>query len=58
MDYDRFITIVDRATGVSREAAERAMRATLQTLADRISKEEGLQNPGMRRQVDHRILSV
>lgn len=42
MDYDRFITIVDRATGVSREAAERATRATLQTLADRISKEEAL----------------
>jgi hypothetical protein len=42
MDYDRFITIVERATGVSREAAERATRATLQTLADRISKEEAL----------------
>jgi uncharacterized protein (DUF2267 family) len=33
MDYDRFITIVERATGVSREAAERATRATLQTWA-------------------------
>jgi hypothetical protein len=42
MDSDRFITIVERATGVSREAAERATRATLQTLADRISKVEAL----------------
>jgi uncharacterized protein (DUF2267 family) len=42
MDYDRFITTVERATGVWRGAAERATRATLQTLADRISKEEAL----------------
>jgi uncharacterized protein (DUF2267 family) len=37
MDYQRFITVVERAAAVGRGAAERATRATLQTLAERIS---------------------
>lgn len=37
MDYDRFLSIVHQHTGIGRAAAERATRATLSTLADRLS---------------------
>jgi uncharacterized protein (DUF2267 family) len=37
MDYRGFITTVERETDASREEAERATRATLETLAERIS---------------------
>jgi uncharacterized protein (DUF2267 family) len=41
--YERFITIVEHKGGIStREEAERAARATLQTLAERIAKGEAL----------------
>jgi uncharacterized protein (DUF2267 family) len=36
-DYDRFITMVVRGTGVDRPAAERATRATIETLFERLS---------------------
>jgi uncharacterized protein (DUF2267 family) len=39
-DYERFITTVQQKASLSREAAERAARATLQTLAERISQGE------------------
>jgi uncharacterized protein (DUF2267 family) len=38
MDYEEFITIVGEAGGASREEAEHATRATLQTLAERIDR--------------------
>jgi uncharacterized protein (DUF2267 family) len=37
MDYDGFITTVQQEAAISREEAERAVRATLQTLAERVS---------------------
>jgi uncharacterized protein (DUF2267 family) len=41
MDYEEIIEIVQQASGgLSREAAERAAQATLQTLADRLSRDE------------------
>ena len=42
MDHSGFLTIVQRATGDDRDAAERAIRAVLATLADRLSKAEAL----------------
>jgi uncharacterized protein (DUF2267 family) len=43
VDYTRFITIVARMAGVGHEDAENAARATLQTLAERISQGEARQ---------------
>jgi uncharacterized protein (DUF2267 family) len=40
MDYDEFVTTVERMTGESREAAERATSATLGILAERIGADE------------------
>jgi uncharacterized protein (DUF2267 family) len=40
MDHDTFIDLVAAHAGIDREAADRAVRATLQTLAARISREE------------------
>ncbi|GAA3823915.1 hypothetical protein GCM10022226_50620 [Sphaerisporangium flaviroseum] len=37
MDYDRFLSIIQREAGVDRQAAEAAARATLRTLAERLS---------------------
>src|SRR2546423_9481935 len=37
MDYQRFLAIVEGAAAIPRESAERAVRATLQTLAERIA---------------------
>jgi uncharacterized protein (DUF2267 family) len=42
MDYEGFITTVERAAHIGREDAERATRATLETLAERIAKGEAL----------------
>jgi uncharacterized protein (DUF2267 family) len=39
-DYERFITTVQQKASLSREAAERAARATLLTLAERLSQGE------------------
>jgi uncharacterized protein (DUF2267 family) len=38
MDYDRFLGIVELAAGLSRDDARRATSATLETLAERISR--------------------
>lgn len=40
LTYDQFVTIVEQAARVGREQAERAIRATLQTLAERIDAGE------------------
>jgi uncharacterized protein (DUF2267 family) len=40
MDYEHFVTLVEQDLGVGRERAERAIRATLQTLAERIAAGE------------------
>ena len=41
MDYEEIIGIIRQAAGgISREASERAAQATLQTLADRLSRDE------------------
>jgi uncharacterized protein (DUF2267 family) len=40
MDYEQFVTLVEQAMGAGRERAERAIRATLQTLAERIASGE------------------
>jgi uncharacterized protein (DUF2267 family) len=41
MDYEEIIEVIRQAAGgISREAAERAAQATLQTLADRLSRDE------------------
>jgi uncharacterized protein (DUF2267 family) len=37
VDYEAFLAAVERDAGTSRELAERAVRATLQTLAERLS---------------------
>src|SRR4051812_49591825 len=39
-EYEHFIVTVQQKAGISRDAAERATQATLQTLADRLSKGE------------------
>jgi uncharacterized protein (DUF2267 family) len=39
-DYDEFIAMVERGAGISRGEAERAVHATLQTLAERLSRGE------------------
>jgi uncharacterized protein (DUF2267 family) len=39
-DYDRFVATVQQKAALSREAAERAAHATLQTLAERLSQGE------------------
>ncbi|MFL5953971.1 MAG: DUF2267 domain-containing protein [Gaiellaceae bacterium] len=43
MDYETFISIVEHDTGVSREEAERAVQATLRTLAERLTSGEARQ---------------
>jgi uncharacterized protein (DUF2267 family) len=43
MDHASFIAIVEPATGKDREAAERAIRATLETLGERIDRDEARQ---------------
>jgi uncharacterized protein (DUF2267 family)/HSP20 family molecular chaperone IbpA len=43
MNYDEFLSLVGRQTGLSEEAAERAVRATLVTLAERLSSGEARQ---------------
>jgi uncharacterized protein (DUF2267 family) len=43
MDHEDFMTIVEPEAGVDREGAERAVRATLQTLGERIDREEARQ---------------
>jgi uncharacterized protein (DUF2267 family) len=40
MEYERFVTLVGQGTGAGRERAERAIHATLQTLAERIAAGE------------------
>jgi uncharacterized protein (DUF2267 family) len=40
MDYERFIAVVEQHAGIGHERARRAARATLETLAERISKGE------------------
>jgi uncharacterized protein (DUF2267 family) len=40
MEYEQIIQAVEQAGGLSREAAERAAQATLQTLADRLPRGE------------------
>ena len=40
MDVERFLTIVEGAAGTTRDSSERAARATLQTLAERIDAGE------------------
>jgi uncharacterized protein (DUF2267 family) len=37
-DYERFIAIVEQKAGLGRDAAERVARATLETLAERLSR--------------------
>jgi uncharacterized protein (DUF2267 family) len=41
--YEAYMTIVEQAAGTEREQAEQAMRATLQTLGERIDREEARQ---------------
>src|SRR4051812_14951543 len=43
MDHDTFIDRVAREAAVDREAAERAVRATLETLGERIDRNEARQ---------------
>jgi uncharacterized protein (DUF2267 family) len=38
MDYQRFLSIVQREASIDREAAERAARATLETLSERLTE--------------------
>jgi uncharacterized protein (DUF2267 family) len=40
MDYEEFLTVVEQSARIGREDAERAVRATLQTLAERIARGE------------------
>jgi uncharacterized protein (DUF2267 family) len=40
VEYERFLSIVEQDTGLGRDAARQATRATLQTLAERISRGE------------------
>jgi uncharacterized protein (DUF2267 family) len=41
MDYEQFVTLAEQDLGIGRERAERAIRATLQTLAERIRRRRG-----------------
>jgi uncharacterized protein (DUF2267 family) len=43
MDYDGFLSIVERGAAADREEAIRASRETLQTLAERLSKGEAIE---------------
>jgi uncharacterized protein (DUF2267 family) len=43
MDYERFIDVVATVAALDRDGAERASRATLQTLGERIDREEARQ---------------
>jgi uncharacterized protein (DUF2267 family) len=43
MDYDQFVTTVEQALDIGRSRAERAIQATLQTVAERIGKGEARQ---------------
>jgi uncharacterized protein (DUF2267 family) len=43
MDHDTFLDLVAREAGLDREHAERAARATLETLGERIDREEARQ---------------
>jgi uncharacterized protein (DUF2267 family) len=43
IDSDQFLTIVQEAAGISREEAERATRATLEVLGERIDAGEARQ---------------
>jgi uncharacterized protein (DUF2267 family) len=43
MDHEKFIDLVAAEAGVDRDGAERAVHATLQTLAERIDREEARQ---------------
>jgi uncharacterized protein (DUF2267 family) len=40
MDYEAFVTTVARMAGIDRASAERAGYATLQTVAERVTREE------------------
>ena len=40
MDYERFLATVEQATGVGRQAARQATRATLETLEERAVLDE------------------
>ena len=40
MDHESFVRIVEGALGTSRDDAERAVRATLQTLAEHLDRGE------------------
>ena len=42
MDHDAFVDTVMQAAGIDHEEAERAVRATLTTLAERISAWAGI----------------
>lgn len=46
MDYDEFLSLVERQTGLGRAGAERASRAALATLAERISRGQARQLAG------------
>lgn len=43
MDYEEFVTIVVKALGEDRDTAERAIRATLSTVGERLGADESLQ---------------
>ncbi|MDQ1666975.1 MAG: hypothetical protein QOH75_3006, partial [Actinomycetota bacterium] len=42
MDHEEFFTLVSTAAGIDRAEAEQATRATLQTLAQRLTRGEAL----------------
>lgn len=39
MDHEQFVTIVQERSGLDRTGAERAIRATLETLSERLSQD-------------------
>jgi uncharacterized protein (DUF2267 family) len=47
MDYENFVTTVAQLAGTDRVGAERAVRATLQTLAEHLTREEARQVAGL-----------
>src|ERR1700710_2813731 len=47
MDYDTFVTTVARLARTDRAGTERAIRATLQTLAEHVTREEARQVAGL-----------
>ena len=47
MDYANFVTAVAQLAGTDRAGAERAIRATLQTLAEHLTREEARQVAGL-----------